>query len=445
MSSYQFVNSLASCYAGQQAQQQPRATANSPGEPMQAASPAGGDYYNPNAAATSYPAPCYSPQQHYPQHPYATPASGMQHTAPTGMIDYTQLQPQPRLSATATSQQHSMHQQSQHHPQQHHPQQQLHQDPTTPLLQAASAPSAPSTSSCKYADSTSSTSVASPQDLTTSTSRNSPTPLVAPGTSKAASGLTSPPGSSSRSSVAASAASPASGSSRPVAEGSSTLTTASSASSPASSTSSTSSTGNNTSNKTNPTGNEPPKIYSWMKRVHIGQSELAQIAARIGPKGSGLSDWKARTPVLVQSLGNYCKTDRPSIAKNQSRFPLFGSAHSKRSLSSVVPEFAPPTTRTRVLRPRSPEESSDFPASAASRVSQKRETCLESRPTSCNPKISENSISYAAFVSLRESWLLFEDTRRKSVQRGLGALTAAREGELWSRKPMEKRYERVLF
>ncbi|KZC07040.1 hypothetical protein WN55_08924 [Dufourea novaeangliae] len=275
MSSYQFVNSLASCYAGQQPQQQPRATANSPGEPMQAASPAGGDYYNPNAAATSYPTPCYSPQQHYPQHPYATPASGMQHTAPTGMIDYTQLQPQPRLSATATSQQHSLHaQQSQHHPPPHHPQQQLqHQDPTTPLLQAASAPTAPSTSSCKYADSTSSTSVASPQDLTTSTSRNSPTPLVAPGTSKAASGLTSPPGSSSRSSVAASAASPPSGSSRPGPEGSSTLTTASSASSPASSTSSTSSTGNNSSNKSNATGSNPPQIYPWMKRVHIGQSK----------------------------------------------------------------------------------------------------------------------------------------------------------------------------
>ncbi|KAL6440446.1 hypothetical protein ACFW04_003163 [Cataglyphis niger] len=275
MSSYQFVSSLASCYAGQQPQQQPRPTPNSPGEPMQAASPAGGDYYNPNAASTSYPAPCYSPQQHYPQHPYATPASGMQHTAPTGMIDYTQLQPQPRLNATATSQQqHGMHaQQTQHHPQQpHHPQQQLHPDPTTPLLQGASAPSAPSTSSCKYADSTSSTSVASPQDLTTSTSRNSPTPLqVAPGTSKAASGLTSPPGSSSRSSVAASAASPPSGSSRGVGEGNSTLTTASSASSPASSTSSTSSTGNNSSNKGNPSGSNPPQIYPWMKRVHIGQ------------------------------------------------------------------------------------------------------------------------------------------------------------------------------
>ncbi|KYQ54596.1 Homeotic protein Sex combs reduced [Trachymyrmex zeteki] len=275
MSSYQFVNSLASCYAGQQPQQQPRPTANSPGEPMQAASPAGGEYYNPNAASTSYPAPCYSPQQHYPQHPYATPASGMQHTAPTGMIDYTQLQPQSRLNATTTSQQHGMHaQQSQHHQQSHHPQQQLHADPTTPLLQGASAPSAPSTSSCKYADSTSSTSVASPQDLTTSTSRNSPTPLVTPGTSKAASGLTSPPGSSSRSSVAASAASPPSGSSRGVGEGNSALTTASSASSPASSTSSTSSTGNNSSNKGNTSGTNPPQIYPWMKRVHIGQSTV---------------------------------------------------------------------------------------------------------------------------------------------------------------------------
>ncbi|KAH0947735.1 hypothetical protein HN011_000345 [Eciton burchellii] len=284
MSSYQFVNSLASCYAGQQPQQQPRPTPNSPGEPMQAASPAGGDYYNPNAASTSYPTPCYSPQQHYPQHPYATPASGMQHTAPTGMIDYTQLQPQPRLNATATSQQHAMHAQhtatSQHHPQPHHPQQQqqqqLHADPTTPLLQGSSAPSAPSTSSCKYADSTSSTGVASPQDLTTSTSRNSPTPLVAPGTSKAGSGLTSPPGSSSRSSVAASAASPPSGSSRGVGEGNSTLTTASSASSPASSTSSTSSTGNNSSNKGNPSGTNPPQIYPWMKRVHIGQTKFEE-------------------------------------------------------------------------------------------------------------------------------------------------------------------------
>ncbi|XP_034949775.1 homeotic protein Sex combs reduced-like [Chelonus insularis] len=272
MSSYQFVNSLASCYGSQQTQQQPpRPTPNSPSDTLQAASPAGNDYYNPNAATTGYPTPCYSPQQHYPQHPYATPAGGLQHAPPSGMIDYTQLQPQPRLNAASASQHHSLHApQSQHHPQ-HHPQQQIHPDPTAPLLQSA-ATSTPSTSSCKYADSTSSTSVASPQDLTTSTSRNSPTPLA--GTSKSGTSLTSPPGSSSRPSVAASASSPPSGSSRGIAEGSATLTTASSASSPASSTSSTSSTGNNSSNKANSSSGNPPQIYPWMKRVHIGQSTV---------------------------------------------------------------------------------------------------------------------------------------------------------------------------
>lgn len=264
MSSYQFVNSLASCYVNQQPQQQPRPTPNSPGEPLQASSPAGADYYNPNAATSSYPTPCYSPQ-HYPQHPYATPAGGIQHSAPTGMIDYTQLQPQ-RLNSVTSNQQHGL--QNQHH------HSQLHVDPTAPLLQAVSAAAvASSTSSCKYADSTSSTSVASPQDLTTSTSRNSPTPMNTPGTSKGPSGHTSTPGGSSRSSAAASASSPPSGSSRGLGEGSSTLTTASSASSPASSTSSTSSTGNNSSNKANTSGGNPPQIYPWMKRVHIGQSE----------------------------------------------------------------------------------------------------------------------------------------------------------------------------
>ncbi|XP_058792386.1 homeotic protein Sex combs reduced-like [Phymastichus coffea] len=282
MSSYQFVNSLASCYASAQAQQQqgPRGTANSPAEPMQAASPAGTDYYNPNAASTGYPTPCYSPQQHYPQHPYAAPAaSSMQHSAPTGMIDYTQLQPQPRPQP-----QHGLHQPSQHHHLQQQ-QQQLHADPTSPLLQAAAAVAAaaaaasgPSTSSCKYADSTSSsTNVSSPQDLTTSTNaRNSPAPgLAAPGTSKAGSSgqINSTPGGSSRSSVAASASSPPSGSGRQ-AEGNATLTTASSASSPASSTSSTSSTGNNSSNKGNNSGVNPPQIFPWMKRVHIGQSTV---------------------------------------------------------------------------------------------------------------------------------------------------------------------------
>lgn len=272
MSSYQFVNSLASCYAGQQAQQQQqqqtRPTPTSPSEPLQAPSPAGGDYYNPNPANTGYPTPCYSPQQHYPQHPFATPATGMQHPPPTGMIDYTQLQPGPRIN-TASTTQHNLHAQ-QHH--QHHPQSLIHPDQTAPLLQAGTTVSVPSTSSCKYSDSTSSTSVSSPQDLTTSTSRNSPTPQAS--TSKANLNLTSPSGISSRPSISATGSSPPSGSSRVIGESSTTLTTVSSASSPASSTSSTSSTGNNSSNKGNASGGNPPQIYPWMKRVHIGQSEF---------------------------------------------------------------------------------------------------------------------------------------------------------------------------
>ncbi|CAB0033324.1 unnamed protein product [Trichogramma brassicae] len=311
MSSYQFVNSLASCYASAQAQAQaqqqqqqqqqgvPRATANSPGEPLQAASPTSTDYYNPNPAAAGYPTPCYSPQQHYPQHPYATPASaGMQHTAPTGMIDYTQLQPQPRLTSTATSQQQqqhaaAMHQQSQQHHQhlQQQQQQQLHADPTSPLLQAA-AVAAAAASGCKYSvDTPSSTNVSSPQDLSTSNARNSPAPgLGAPGTSKAgASGqMSAAVGGSSRSSVAASASSPPSGSGRS-AEAGSTLTTASSASSPASSTSSTSSTGNNSSNQGKGSGTQT-QIYPWMKRVHIGQSTDG------GGQASGQAGRSARDP-----------------------------------------------------------------------------------------------------------------------------------------------------
>ncbi|XP_014219138.1 homeotic protein Sex combs reduced [Copidosoma floridanum] len=297
MSSYQFVNPLASCYANAQAQQQgPRGAANSPSESLQAASPAGADYYNPNAASAGYPTPCYSPQQHYPQHPYATPASGMQHSAPPGMIDYTQLQPQSRLSAAATAQQHSLHAAQQHHQQhlQQQQQQQLHPDPTSPLLQAAAvaaaaaaavgqsaavAAAAAAASSCKYADSTASANVSSPQDLTTSTNaRNSPAPGLGPaGTSKPGTSgqMASTPGGSSRSSVAAaSVSSPPSVGGRTTGEGGAALTTASSASSPASSTSSTSSTGNNSSTKGSGSGQNPPQIYPWMKRVHIGQSTV---------------------------------------------------------------------------------------------------------------------------------------------------------------------------
>lgn len=127
MSSYQFVNSLAQCYGQQQ-----RSSSDQ-------AHPAGGDYYNPNAAAASnYPPACYSPPQvgpQYPQHPYAAPAPG--HGLQPTIGDYTQLQPQQRLGGA---------------PQATH----MHPGAPSPAILNPS-------SSCKYAES-SSASVASPQD-----------------------------------------------------------------------------------------------------------------------------------------------------------------------------------------------------------------------------------------------------------------------------------------
>lgn len=239
MSSYQFVNSLAQCY-GQQGR---------PGgdQPHQAASP-GGDYYNPNAAAaSSYPPACYSPPQVGPQyapHPYAAPAPGHS-LQPMG--DYTQLQPQ-RIPGGTTSHMH-------------------HVSPggQSPGMLNPSA-------SCKYADSTSSTGVASPQDLSTNgpPTRSTP-PLASTQTSNnsnatitsKSSGLTSPLSVSTSPS-----GKPATGSS----------TASQNLSSPASSTSSTSSndqkTGtNNNNSKSGSSSGNPPQIYPWMKRVHLGTSE----------------------------------------------------------------------------------------------------------------------------------------------------------------------------
>ncbi|XP_068909484.1 homeotic protein Sex combs reduced-like isoform X2 [Tenebrio molitor] len=231
MSSYQFVNSLAQCY-GQQA----RAGAE---QPHQASSP-GGDYYNPNAAASTYPPACYSPPQvapQYPQHPYATPAPG--HGLQPTMGDYTQLQPQ-RLQGGTTHLHHA-----------------------SPGAQSPGMlnPSA----SCKYADSTSSTGVASPQDLSTNgaPTRSTPPLSTAQSTSTAtkSSGLTSP--------LSVSTSPPGK-----AATGSSTASQ--NLSSPASSTSSTSSnekTANNNNSKSGSSSN-PPQIYPWMKRVHLGQSTV---------------------------------------------------------------------------------------------------------------------------------------------------------------------------
>ncbi|XP_049821443.1 homeotic protein Sex combs reduced isoform X2 [Aethina tumida] len=237
MSSYQFVNSLAQCY-GQQGRP-------GPDQPHQAASP-GGDYYNPNAAtAASYPPACYSPPQvgpQYPTHPYATPAPG--HGLQPTMGDYTQLQPQRLAGSNA------------------------HMHHASPGGQSPGMLNP--TASCKYADSTSSTGVASPQDLSTS---GPPTRSTPP--------LSNPQGNSGGSATITSKSSgltsPLSVSTSPSGKQATGSSTASqNLSSPASSTSSTSSnekSGNNNNSKSGSSQN-PPQIYPWMKRVHLGQSTV---------------------------------------------------------------------------------------------------------------------------------------------------------------------------
>lgn len=241
MSSYQFVNSLAQCYGQQQ-----RAGAAPDGH--QAASP-GSDYYNPNAAsASTYPPPaCYSPPQvgpaQYHQHPYATPAPG-HGLQPGGMGDYTQLQPQ-RLGSTSTH-----------------------------LHHATSGAQSPgilsSNASCKYEVSTSSTGVASPQDL--STTGAAPARSTPPMTNNSQA-----TNNSTISSKSSGLTSPLSVSTSPHAKPPNSSSVASqNLSSPASSTSSTSSNdkAGNSNNNSKGSQSNPPQIYPWMKRVHLGQSKF---------------------------------------------------------------------------------------------------------------------------------------------------------------------------
>lgn len=199
MSSYQFVNSLSSCYGGQQ----PGAAAGRvAGEPALPAP--GADYYSPGGG---YPGGCYSPGQGYQQYPTAQ-----------SLADYTQLQP--RSSALSPA-----------------------------LLPPAPPPVPPA---CKYAESSSSAGVASPQDLST----------AGPGRSSPLS--TKPP-------PATPLASPAD---KPC-----------TVSSPASSTSSTSSqeagAASGKNSKGGSSGGNPPQIYPWMKRVHLGQSKFINYSCLI--------------------------------------------------------------------------------------------------------------------------------------------------------------------
>ncbi|XP_041968161.1 homeotic protein Sex combs reduced [Aricia agestis] len=243
MSSYQFVNSLASCYGNQVPGRTgtPVEQTGHPGLPTP-----GADYYNPNPAAASYPNACYSPPQvghHYPQHPYATPASGA-HMQPQSMIDYTQLHPQ-RLGSAASH----MHQHS-------------NASPGALSPNIMSTANQASGTSCKFADSTSTTGVASPQDLSTSSGPGRTSPGFGVGQNSGTStklGLTTPIASpvEHKANVNQNISSPAS-----------------STSSNESNEANNSSTGNTKNAKSGSAQANPPQIYPWMKRVHLGQSTV---------------------------------------------------------------------------------------------------------------------------------------------------------------------------
>ena len=228
MSSYQFVNSLASCYSSNQTVPQvPNLNRNNHES---------GDYY---AQSANFNTSCYTQNQvHYgPQNPYPQP-----------QLDYTQLQTQRLNLHQAQSQAVSQSQsQSQSQPQ-----------PPTGGAQIHSSQISESSNnlqtSCKYADLVSSNALI-PQDLTTSNvvvnSNNNlvPRPLSSP--------LKNTPSSPS---IKPSAVSPSS----------STSSSTSSSHDPNSvSVASGKNTGSNSSN--------PPQIYPWMKRVHLGQSKFLKL------------------------------------------------------------------------------------------------------------------------------------------------------------------------
>ncbi|XP_027848367.2 homeotic protein Sex combs reduced [Aphis gossypii] len=294
MSSYQFMN----CYQqSQQAQQQQGRAVTSPVDPLQtgnspggAASASAADYYGQAAQGgggggvynAGPAAGCYSPQQYASQY--------MQQSSPS-MIDYTQLH------SVNHQQQHQQHQQHQRlqaaaaaaaagaHLQhlQHHggggggvgglpsPGGGGAISPISSALNnnVVGMPSAAGGGvvQCKYEVSASASAtpngISSPQDLTTSAA---PPP-----------GSRSPPPAVVMKSVRSSGG-PVAGSS-PAAQGPVSQTS----SSPASSISSTSSNGGGGGGNGNGpassggkqgSGQNPPQIYPWMKRVHLGQSTV---------------------------------------------------------------------------------------------------------------------------------------------------------------------------
>jgi len=262
MSSYQFVNSLASCYPQTQmgGVNQPGHQASSTGTNNNSsgattgvnqpgAGAGGGNEYFPSAYTPNlYPS---TPQAHYTNQAYNL--GGQQ--AQADMVDYTQLQPQRLLLPN---------QQQQQQPPQNQQQQQQQQQ------------SQLSTPSCKYAaeatatvTGNNNTSISSPQDLTTARdispklSPNSVVESVARSLNKTTANNVATTNITNNHSTTG------------LTNNNSHTTSVPLHSPGDSDTSSDSGNEGGGSSQGGPAkkGSAPPQIYPWMKRVHIGQSK----------------------------------------------------------------------------------------------------------------------------------------------------------------------------
>ncbi|XP_036325158.1 homeotic protein Sex combs reduced-like [Rhagoletis pomonella] len=308
MSSYQFVNSLASCYPQQMNQQQnhvgtpsggtntttsnggPGAGGGGSGSGGQGSSgpgtPGGNDYF-PTAAAYSpnlYP---NTPQAHYAnQSAYSLGGSGGGTQQNPDMVDYTQLQPQRLLlqqqqqHAHATAQ-HTAQQQQQPHPQQQHPQQQPTPQQTNISCKYANDPSTPTGNNNNTNASNNNTntqSLASPQDLSTReiSPKLSPTSVVESVARSLNKGVLG--GNLVVAAAAANVTNNHGGGGGGVGSAGVNVNVSVNVPmhSPGGGDSDSESDSGNEAGSSQNSGNckkNPPQIYPWMKRVHLGQSK----------------------------------------------------------------------------------------------------------------------------------------------------------------------------
>lgn len=270
MSSYQFVNSLASCYPQSQlGQHAGNSTSNNSSTSSGNNQASANNDYFPSAAYTPnlYP---NTPQAHYTNQAYGL-GGGQQN--PNDMVDYTQLQPQPQRLMLPNQQQQQ-------------PQQQPQQTSMNP-------------NSCKYDpdgvkisannnnnNNSTTALISSPQDLTTGrdispklsptvvesvarslnvksgnvSSTNQNNPLGLNNNNNSASNNNTTANNVNHTNVAMSMHSPNGGDSDTDSES-----------------------GNEAGGSQNGSGKKgtPPQIYPWMKRVHIGQSKFHKIHTTI--------------------------------------------------------------------------------------------------------------------------------------------------------------------